>query len=74
MKCFLVYTNEYDYDQYDSVAVLAETEEEVREMFIEDSDYTYIGEDGPWFFKSQGKIHIEEMTKKGVVCASYNAG
>jgi len=74
MKCFLVYVEDYDYDQYDSVAVLAESKEEVREMFIKDSEYTYIGEDGPFFYKSQGKIYIEEMTEKGVVCASFNAG
>ena len=76
MKCFLVYVKDYDYDQYDSVAVLAESKEEVREMFIKDGEYTYIGEhlDGPWFHKSQGKIYIEEMTKKGIVCASFNAG
>ena len=75
MKCFLVYAKHHDYDQYDSVAVLAESKEEVRKMFIRDGEYTYIGEeDGPFFHKSQGKIYIEEQTKKGVVCASYCAG
>lgn len=74
MKCFLIYVKEYDYDEYNEVVVLAESKEEVREMFIKDEGYTYIGEDGPWFHDSQGKIYIEEMTKKGVVSSSFNAG
>lgn len=74
MKCFLVYVKEYDYDQYNEVVVLAESKEEVRKMFIKNEDYTYIGKDGPWFHDSQGKIYIKEMTKKGVVSSSFNAG
>ena len=81
MKCFLVYVKEWDYDQYDSVAVLADSEEEVRNMFIRKTDVdfpwwdrTYVGKDGPYFEDNQGEIFIEEMTEKGVICASFNAG
>ena len=82
MKCFLVYAEANDWDQYDSVAVLADSEEEVKAMFHHEDDEwaslskTIIGEDkcAPYFYDHQGKIHIEEMTEKGVVCASFNAG
>lgn len=78
MKCFLVYVNDWDYDEYDGVVVAADSEEEVRSMFHYDGDLhcTFIGEGvcDPYFKDSQGKIFVEEIKEKGVVLASFNAG
>jgi DNA-dependent RNA polymerase auxiliary subunit epsilon len=77
MKCFLVYVDNYDYDEYDSCVILADSEEEVRSMFKRErlfNEYiTTIGEDF-YFYDHQGEIHIKEVTEKGLVIASFNAG
>ena len=83
MKCFLVYVKEWSYDTYDGVVVLADSKEEVRSMMKTerensfcDRTITTIGNDPhpPYFYECQGEIIIEEITKKGVVLASFNAG
>ena len=76
MKCFLVYVKDWDYDEYDSMVVAADSEEEVRSMFEREKDcrgeVTTIG--GIYFYDHQGEIFIEEVKEKGVVLASFNAG
>lgn len=77
MKCYIVYVDKFDYDEYDACVVLADSEEEVRNMFKREEYYaghiTRIEED-VHFYDHQGKIHIEEVTEKGLVLASFNAG
>ena len=76
MKCFLVYVKDWTYDEFDSVVVLADSEEEVRSMFKRERDFrgygTSIG--GIFFNDGQGEIFIKEIKEKGVVLASFNAG
>ncbi len=74
MKCYLVSVENCGWDEYDGVVVAAESEEAVRDMFIYREGYVKIGEDGPMFLNSQGEISIKEVTKKGIVLASFNAG
>lgn len=87
MKVFRVWVDDYDYDEYDSFVVVAESEEEIRKRFKYDENAGYwrryeysIGEKRIRFAESQvetlADIHIEEvdLTKESIVCASYNAG
>lgn len=76
MKCYMVYVDRYDYDEYDACIVLADSEEEVRSMFKREKTYDgYITKmKGVYFDDHQGEIHIKEVTKKGLVLASFNAG
>lgn len=39
MKVFRVYVKQWDYDTYDSMVVVAESEEEVRNKFIHEESY-----------------------------------
>lgn len=77
MKCYMVYVNKCDYDEYDACIVLADSKEEVRSMFkrkrVYDEYITTIGEDF-FFYDHQGKIHIKEVIEKGLVLASFIAG
>lgn len=76
MKCFMVYVDKFDYDEYDACVVLADSEEEVRNMFKREKTYdgyTTKIED-VYFDDHQGEIHIKEVTEKGLVLASFNAG
>ena len=70
-KIFIVKPERVDYDQYDGVVVLAESEEEAialgQRCFYTDGE-DYIG---------QGKISAEEVDLNGsseVIFKSYNAG
>lgn len=78
MKFFLIVAENFDYDEYDSVVVAAESKEEALDMlkYDEDSSRIYIGDEkcAPYFYRHQGKIKIEEITEKGVVLSSFNAG
>lgn len=76
MKCFLVYVKKWSYDEYDSVVVAADSEEEVRSMFKREKDFRGEGTSiGSIFFDDyQGEIFIKEVKEKGVVLASFNAG
>lgn len=86
MKVYRVYVENVDWDQFDSMVVLADNEEEVRARWehIENPDYPAenrtvvevdeMGFERTYFYDSQGEIHIEEVTQKGVVLASFNAG
>lgn len=71
MKCFLVYVDECEYDDdYGACVILADSEEEVRNMFERVTEGTLVEEIE--FRDRQGEIHIEEMIKKGLVLASFN--
>ena len=70
-KIFIVKPERVDWDQYDGVVVLAESEEEAlalgQRCFYTDGE-DYVG---------QGKIYAEEVDLNGsseVIFKSYNAG
>ena len=71
MKVYNVYPDDYDYDQYKGVVIVAKNEAQVLEML---KDPPYGG--STYFESSQGEIHIEEvdLTKPSVILASFNAG
>lgn len=63
-KIYLVKVEECDWDEYDSIVVVASTEEEAISM-------------GQGFFnEEQGQITATEvdLTESGVILASFNAG
>lgn len=70
-KIFIVKPERVDWDQYDGVVVLAESEEEAlalgqRYFYTEEDDYT-----------DQGKVSAKEVDLNGsseVIFTSYNAG
>ena len=69
LKLYKVEAEKWDWDQYDSIVVLAESEEDA----IEIGKGWFDGEDA---LNPQGKITAElvNMTERGVVLSSYNAG
>lgn len=70
MKVYLVYADDYDYDDYDAIVVVAENKENALAMANSGSfGYSY-------FKKHQGEIHVEEvdLTTAHVVLESFNAG
>lgn len=71
MKVYKLWVDEIDYDEYDSVVVVAENENEAIEIVQNATGNLGWSEKGYFY-----EIHIEEidLTKKGVVLASYNAG
>lgn len=82
MKLWLISQDKNDdYDTYDSAVVAAATEEEARHMTPRGRD---IGEnESAWscdWVKDPNDVTVKlvgtatEGTKKGVICASYNAG
>lgn len=71
MKAYHVYVNDYDYDDFDSIVVVAENEDRALEMINNG------GWDGEGYFKEhQGEIYVEELdlTYEHIVCESFNAG
>ena len=86
MKVYRVSVKKVDWDQFDAVVVLADSEEEVRGMFehVVDEDYprenrTVVvrdeqGFEQVYFYDTQGEIEVEEVTTKGAVLWSFNAG
>lgn len=83
MKVFEVYAEDTDWDQYDSCVIVAEDVEAVKAMMthVENGRYSYTAinhnsDDEVHFYDSQGLIYIKEvdLTKAGIVCASFNAG
>lgn len=83
MKVYRVSADFVDYDEYDAAIILADTPEEALAMFTcenffgddEDPAMTLDGEyDHVTFYKHQGEIKIEEVTKKGLALSSFNAG
>lgn len=70
-KIFIVEPERVDWDQYDGVVVLAESEEEA---FALGQKYFYTEEDD---YTDQGKISAKEIDLNGsseVIFTSYNAG
>lgn len=63
-KVYLVESKEWNYDEYDSVVVIASNENEAIEL---SKDY---------FKEDQGELSAKEikLDKSQVVLASYNAG
>ena len=77
-KIFLVTVEEFGYDEYDSMVVIANNEQEAINL-CKDEDYETAtsgwGSDG--FVKTQGKITATEidLTKDSqVILKSFNAG
>lgn len=70
MKVYLVYADNWDYDDYDSIVVVAENKDNAFAMA--NSDHF----NGSFFKKHQGKIHVKEvdLTTEHIVLASFNAG
>lgn len=67
MKAYLVYVDDYDYDDCDAVVVVAENEDRALEMI-------HTGFFGHCYFKErQGEIHIEEVdtTREHIVLESF---
>lgn len=77
-KIYLVTVEKCGYDQYDSVVVIADNEQEAIDL-CKGSDYDtaiWFSDDG-YFLKSQGKITAKEIdlnSKTQVILSSFNAG
>ena len=71
MKVYYVYPDDYNYDEYTGLVIVAENERDALAM-------TKTGghEGGSYFYKWQGEIHVEEvdLNKAHIVMESYNAG
>lgn len=70
-KIFIVKPERVDWDQYDGVVVLAESEEEA---IVLGQRYFYTSEDD---YTDQGKVSAEEIDLNGsseVIFTSFNAG
>ena len=86
MKVYRVSVKKVDWDQFDSAVILADSKEEVLGMFkhITNEDfpcenrtvvaYDEQGFERVYFYDSQGEIEVEEVTTKGLVLESFNAG
>jgi hypothetical protein len=70
MKVYHVYVDDYDYDEYDAIVVVAENEDNALNM-VKNGYF-----DGCYFKETQGEIHIEEvdLAKEHIVLTSFNAG
>lgn len=70
MKVYYVYVDDWNYDDFDAIVVVAENED--RAFEIANSNCYY-----PCYFKEhQGEIRVEEvdLTKEHVILESFNAG
>ena len=81
MKVFRVWVNECCYGEYDSVVVVAESEEDVRSHLVHDdvwkeTKFMIDGFEQFAFSDRQGEIHIVEVPtdKFAVILATYNVG
>lgn len=54
MKVYYVYADDYDYDDYDAIVVVAENEDKALEIARGNGRYWY-----SYFKEHQGKIHAE---------------
>ena len=55
MKAYYVYVDDYDYDDFDAIVLVAENEDRALEMVRNG----YCG--GCYFKERQGEIHVEEL-------------
>lgn len=71
MKVYYVSVDEYDYDEFDAIVVVAENEDRALEMARNGNL-----NGGSFFEKHQGEIYVEEvdLNTEQVVLASFNAG
>jgi hypothetical protein len=77
MKLFLISQNEnHDYDTYDSAVVCASSESEAKNMHPRDGElrFNYDWCSSVDFVNVQYIGEAAEGMKKGVICASFNAG
>ncbi len=76
-KIYLVEVEEWDYDQYDSMVVIADNEQEAIEM-CKSKDYESDFLTGVGFVKEQGKITAKEIdlntNNSQIILTSFNAG
>lgn len=70
MKVYHVYVDDYDWDEFDAIIVVAENEDRALEI-VKNGYY-----DGCYFKEEQGEIHVEEidLTYEHIVLESFNAG
>ena len=63
-KVFVVEPEDYDYDEYDGIAVVADSSQEAIEIAEK------------FFSDDQGKLTAKEidMTESGMILSSFNAG
>jgi len=72
-------TDSCDYDQYDSAVVASESEEDAKTIHPS-GGRDYDGELSSYLWTTPQKITVEligtakPFTKRGVICASFNAG
>lgn len=68
-QLYIVTPEDYTWDQYDSIMVLADSEEEA----IKIGEGFFDGEDA---LNPQGKVFAElvDMTETGIIHSSFNAG
>lgn len=71
MKIYHVYVDDWDYDDYDAIVVVAENEDRAFEIANGSNCY-----DRCYFKEHQGEIRVEEvdLTKEHIVLESFNAG
>ena len=79
LKVFKVWVERCGWDEFDSAVIVGDSEESVLKNFIQDKNgcRRYNGGINNLFFGSdQGEIKIKEVdvSKPGVVVASFNAG
>lgn len=79
LKVFKVWAERCGWDEFDSAVIVGESEEDVLKRFVQDEFgcRTYDENSGFLFFnESRGEIKIKEvnLSKPGVVVASFNAG
>ena len=74
-------TDKWDYDQYDSAVVAAESENEAKKIHPDGSDIIVSEEANRWdSWVSVDRVECqligvaEPLTNRGVICSSFNAG
>lgn len=73
MKLYIVTAHDWDYDQFDCIVVLAESEERALEIAnMKHKDYY----NQKYFADDQYPLTVEEvdMTKEQIILGSFNAG
>ena len=81
MKLYLLSQNQYsDYDTYDSCVVCAESDEDAKTIYPDGSDFNKKDKWMHCWADSLENIQCNEIgvandnQKRGVICASFNAG
>lgn len=85
MKLFCIELNEWDYDDYDSCVLAAESIEQVKEFckrnFYDDENNRWLCKNGGFQIHNKQRVeNIEEIgttdkyTVPTIICSSFNAG